>query len=129
MSDRKNGGSVITAPHTPGPWAADDLSLHVTTVGDPYGYGPMMIANVRGWGHLTGRGACSLDDDAAIAIQQANARLMAAAPELLAALKEVVIEYGPWHEVGCPCDDTCDCTGKPIHDRINAAIRKAEGRS
>lgn len=47
--------------------------------------------------------------------------------EILAALKAVVETYGPWHDEGCPCDDTCDCSAKPIHDAVNAAIRRAEG--
>lgn len=46
--------------------------------------------------------------------------------ELLAALQSVVENFGPWHDYGCPCDDTCACSAKPIHDAVNAAIAKAE---
>ena len=48
--------------------------------------------------------------------------------ELLDALKAVVYEYGPWHDDDCPCDDTCDCSAKPIHDAINSAVAKAKGK-
>lgn len=47
---------------------------------------------------------------------EANARLIAAAPELLALLKEFT-----WDEDGIP-----NC--HPVRDRIDAAIAKAEGR-
>jgi hypothetical protein len=73
--------------HTPGPWSADNFGLKVFTVGSPYGHGSMNIADVRGWGHLTGQGACALPEEVAAEIQHANARLIAAAPDLLAALK------------------------------------------
>jgi hypothetical protein len=58
----------------------------------------------------------------------ANASLITAAPELLVALKSVVFHFGPWHDDDCPGDDTCACSAKPIHDLVNAAIAKAEGR-
>jgi len=59
---------------------------------------------------------------------EANARLIAAAPDLLAALKAVTEMFGPWHDDDCPADDTCDCSAKPIHDAVNAAIARAEAR-
>ncbi|HEX8030301.1 MAG TPA: hypothetical protein VF491_17625 [Vicinamibacterales bacterium] len=45
--------------------------------------------------------------------------------QLAGALLEVVETHGPWHDADCPCDDTCDCSAKPMHDRINAALRSA----
>lgn len=44
----------------------------------------MHVADVRGWGHITGQGACRLEEGEAIEIQSANARLIAAAPTLFA---------------------------------------------
>jgi hypothetical protein len=40
-------------------------------------------------------------------------------------LATLVSEYGPWHEDDCPADDTCECSAKPLHDRINAVLRGA----
>jgi len=67
--------------HTPAPW-----------VGDNHGYvwaenGQMTICTIRGWGHLTGVGAMNLFVTDAIEIQDANQRLICAAPELLEALQ------------------------------------------
>ena len=38
-------------------------------------------------------------------------------------LDEYVVWHGALHEDGCPCDDTCDCSGKSINDGVNAACR------
>lgn len=65
---------------TPGPWEASNPWLKVFA-------GNMNVADVRGWGHLTGVGGLNLPEDKAIEIQKANALLIAAAPELYAALK------------------------------------------
>lgn len=56
---------------------------------------------------------------------KANARLMSAAPDLLAALKAYVEWKGPCCTDDCPADDTCSCAGKPVNDMVNAAIAKA----
>jgi len=51
---------------------------------------------------------------------EANARLIAAAPELLAVVQELEESAGYWSEYDVPLG---------IVDRIRAAIAKAEGRS
>src|SRR5687767_874438 len=78
--------------HTPGPWKPDSLALHVFAHGEQ-----MMICNIRGWGHLTGKGGgLGLSEDEAVAIQHANARLIAAAPSLLEALQECDHAFAAW---------------------------------
>lgn len=83
---------------TPGPWRVVPIGTWISTVDDPYGHGQMHVADVRGWGHLTGKGACALGEAEAIAIQSANGALLAAAPELLAGLKAILAGFdaGVW---------------------------------
>lgn len=54
--------------------------------------GDMLICQCRGWGYLTGKGhaALGLPHDEAATIQDANAYLIASAPDLYAALDEAV---------------------------------------
>lgn len=49
----------------------------------------MMVCDIRGWGYLTGSGGLALPPENAVAIQHANGRLIAAAPVLLATLRDV----------------------------------------
>ena len=73
--------------HIEGPWRIEILgppSIWASTRA-----GEMKIADVRGWGHLTGIGAMNLPVADAEAIQDANARLIAAAPDLLSACQVV----------------------------------------
>ena len=87
----------MSEQHTPGPWRVLITSGWIQTIGDPYGHGSMHIADVRGWGHLTGRGGgCAFSEEKAVAIQEANARLIAAAPDLLAALRELLQLSDNW---------------------------------
>lgn len=112
-------------PHTPGPW-----NLHAHYDGAPMAveradgsafvawdlyiaHGDKVIADVIartgycGWPHVDN--ACEM---------KANARLIAAAPELLAALREVVQNEAAWREM------------PPGFRRdASAAIAKAEGQS
>lgn len=105
--------------HTPGPWEVlEPVGTWIQTAGDPYGHGRMHIADVRGWGHLTGFGACHLGMEKAVAVQAANARLIAAAPDLLAACKNLMSMV----DVPVPAD-----TPSPLI-AIRAAILKAEAR-
>ena len=65
---------------TKGPWAADDFAnyIYIFEANEPN----MMIAQIRGWGYLTGKGGLGLSDGEAYEIQKANARLIATAPEM-----------------------------------------------
>jgi len=99
--------------HTPGPWEVDReqggggrfvRDRHRTLIADAF--------------HKT----VPIDERAA------NARLIAAAPELLAALKAYVEWFGGAHVHGCPADDTCDCPGAAVNALVNNALAKAEGR-
>jgi hypothetical protein len=129
--------------HTPGPWFVSGPVGFVFTEGEPYGHGQMHVAQVRGWGHLTGKGGgCGFGEDKAIAIQDANAHLIAAAPTMLSALKKLraysdSAEAGE-HCVSAKCNG-CGCEiGWPSDSFdapecqdciINAAIAKATVRS
>lgn len=90
------------ASHTPGPWG---IEMHNDTlwIAIPGTFGPKVIAEVD-----TGF------DEPFESQQHANARLIAAAPDLLAALKELA--------------DSCDAIpGCPVTTRARMAIHKATG--
>lgn len=131
--------SAATRPEpqaTPGPWMVDEhCDTMIWTVGDPYGHGRMRIADLRGWGHLSGQGACRFNEDKAAAIQDANGRLIAAAPDLLMVLRGM--EWlglndgrGVTHRQ-CPACSALQSrgTGHNPYCGLAAAIAKAEGRS
>lgn len=52
-------------------------------------------------------------------------RCKALVGQITAVVTELVENHGPWHDEDCPGDDTCDCTAKPMHDAINAAMKSA----
>lgn len=76
--------------HTPGKWEYNCHGAHVVS-DNPYGKGYMIVADVRGWGHLTGTGcgACKMHPEDAEDIQNANGRLIAAAPKMLELLQDI----------------------------------------
>ena len=90
--------------HTPGPWRYEPQNGSPTT-------GQHMISGSKP-GYLAEVRDCGSGDVVA------NARLIAAAPELLAVLKELQESAVYWSEYDVPLG---------IVDRINAAIAKAEG--
>lgn len=97
--------------HTPGPWQRAQNSG-----------GPVYIIAQPHWPRI-----CTLRDiDDEQEQTQANARLIAAAPELLAALRLCLLEVVQFHaEYHNDCKDGC-----PARQAINAAdsaIAKAEG--
>ena len=74
---------------TKGKWTADNRGVYIFTHDFD-----MMICQMRGWAYLKAQG---LSDDEAINVQKANARLIAAAPEMYRLLKEELIpisDYG-----------------------------------
>lgn len=81
----------LCARTTPGPWDSNEPYSPMVTAKNPYGHDVMHIADIRGWGHLTGKGACALTEEKACEIQAANSAFIAAArtalPELLDALE------------------------------------------
>ncbi len=79
---------------TPGPWEVDTTSGARVLATD--GKGSFPICDIRGWGHLTGKGhgALGLSEAEAIAIQDANARLIAAAPDMLEAIEQALDDMG-----------------------------------
>ena len=93
--------SAVT--HTPGPW-------HVG------GQNSLIVYASDGWAICNATVFHHKHPDAA----QADAHLIAAAPDLLAVVQELEESAGYWSEYDVPLG---------IVDRIRAAIDKAEGRS
>lgn len=96
----------MTAKHTPGPWHIDGHEVHA-------GDGCEFVTTF----------------DPSTAVGTANARLIAAAPELLDTLKEAlrVMETAGWqHPFNLHYHDDCDLSCAVV--RARAVIAKAEGR-
>ena len=72
---------------TPGPWEAENEYECAVYTYDRQ----MKIADIRGWGYLTGKGqgGMGLSSTEATKIQNANARLITAAPEMYELLKRL----------------------------------------
>ena len=100
--------------HTPGPWKTQThISLDRLEIRDADG---RRIA------------VCAMDFPMSAKTHDANARLIAAAPELLAALAEAVDELEQMHRHyygNCPGG----CPACVAIDKARAAIAKAEGRA
>lgn len=76
---------------TPGPWRTGDKFKAKVFAERPEGL--MTVCDIRGWGFLTGVGGLHLPEKEAIAIQDANCHLIVAAPDLYAALTEMLQCY------------------------------------
>lgn len=103
----------MDAKHTPGPWRVSEQSPTIIKqdmrmIGNESG---VLIGSASGY---TGSGFFPTDEEAV-----ANARLIAAAPELLEALEEVMSMLGS--------ELVKDTLGYEWHDKARAAIAKATG--
>lgn len=99
--------------HTPGPWAFDSDTNEIFATDERYGCG--WVAAVAG-----SDGQLPNDSDGQQlpeCMRIANARLISAAPELLAALKDV-----------CRFESVIEGMNPSVWPVIHAAIAKAEGR-
>jgi hypothetical protein len=98
--------------HTPGPWG------YVYDGGGTFSIGPdddpqlNRIATIKSSSALSSDGSWDIAAD--------NAKLIASAPTLLAALRAVVAMYGPSSDYGHEA--------KAMWEQAEAAIAKAEGR-
>lgn len=80
------------AEHFPTPWRMDPINFTIYAQDVPKG--PARVADMRGWGYLTGKGhgALALSDNEAIAIQQANAAFIVKAVNEYAGLVQRLVE-------------------------------------
>lgn len=96
------------AGHTPGPWMAEFTGEHAETRDGFWEIAPIGADGAPDWSREI---AATADPN------EANAHLIAAAPELLALCKKAEeLIYGEFPR------------GWKIHDELAAAIAKAEGR-
>lgn len=112
--------------HTPEPWKYDPGSVGVWAE-NPYGHGLMRIADVRGWGHLTGRASCAMTKLDAARIQDATGVLLAAAPDLLAALEGMIESYDLAYQNSPEIVQDSTLRGYFDIDAARAALAKAKG--
>jgi hypothetical protein len=89
-----------TTLHTPGPWKCDLVSLKI-------------------WANDGNAEIARTSSDVSISEEEANARLIASAPDLLAILNEVCMQ----HDMGLNKIETS------LYDIAKAALRKAKGEA
>lgn len=93
-------------PHTPGPWIVDE---------------PVIMSEDNGYT------ICRIGDGETEEFQDVpNARLIAAAPELLEALKELSIAHSPMN--GCEPENKYLARQEAAYKKAEQAIARAEGR-
>lgn len=113
------------AKHTPGPWTA---SIQRSKEGRDLGWIVEHNNGRIGWASLayanTNREAIASDP-----AREANARLIAAAPELLAVVQEACAIFDANHEGGDEYngDLASDLWKDEIHRKLTAALSKATG--
>ena len=100
----------MTTQHTPGPWTYNLTTGAVRSLAEDFSNCRQpVICDLRHWPH----------EDTTY-IHPANARLIAAAPDLLEALKNIVVQYNIVHGIG-------DMEMQSAIDFANNAIAKATG--
>ena len=97
----------MNTKHTPGPWSLDWETGHVTS--------PHV--------ETAGRIVCTMPGTIGEGYREGNARLISAAPELLAALREMIEQFGHY------CEHTEDSKEIAAQSLARAAISKAEGHA
>lgn len=103
--------------HTPGPWRLEEVIdgsiKHLCPVGDVDGFSLLTVVNTEGY-----------DDDEyvpfAAVYRDADARLIAAAPDLLEALKDMLNAFAPYPWSGWSASELAAI------DKARAAIKAAE---
>jgi hypothetical protein len=107
---------MIGVIHTPGPWVAEEYGV-VTT------HAPERAQSSRGSAHPQVAMVCIPPGiDTGVAEQAVTARLVAAAPEMLAALKAA-----EWVMRSHILPEHFDGHAAKAMEQVRAAIRKAEG--
>lgn len=101
---------MTTMPHTPGPWEANGTYVRKIL---PSGY-TLPITRVYNQRH----GSPGVEPDMSLPEAEANARLIAAAPDLLAALEKLL------HET----DDGTQLCAREFAEAAHAAVAKAKGK-
>lgn len=113
--------------HTPGPWAIDGVRVFAPAFDEQ-----VEITRDDGTTAMHGRGLIALPY-APDGAHDANARLIAAAPDLLAALKRAVDTIRAFHGIGLNGPAEAGMwelyQQSPEMKAINAAIAKAEGKA
>lgn len=106
---------MSTPKHAPGPWTAQDLAIVASD--------RSFVGRVYPW--------CADPQDAECA--KANARLIAAAPELLVALRNLLSAYEKPDQLICCNGHECGCMGFSVYQEAEhyaySAIDKATGES
>lgn len=109
----------MSAPHTPGPWV----------MGQTANYEEALVASHSGdmvaYAAWDGGSSCHLKIE-----NEANARLIAAAPDLLDALEGLLKYEGHmvWCGHGRDMDMPCVCGLNDAHNTATTAIAKARGQ-
>ena len=106
--------------HTPGPWKVDEDGFVWGCCPGPafMKTAHFLVAEVRGWGYLQYRA----DGEQ---VQAANARLIAAAPEMYEALEELRDKV--WRIIDLHRDSEARAEANMALERANAALAKVRG--